>query len=102
MGFKGIKKSLLKMFGQTVTLKEYKGLEGKYNSLKFEFRHYRDKAELRERRLRKENEEIRNSLRISNEMFNIMYPYIITATAMKSNDVVKLKELQDERNKILF
>ena len=102
MGFKGIKKSILKMFQATVSLREYKGLESKYNSLTFEFRHYREKSEIRERRLRKENKEIMNMLRISNEMFTLMYPYIVTATPMKSNDVVELERLQKERNKITF
>lgn len=102
MGLEGIKESILKMFGRKVSLNKYQYLESKYNNLVFEFRQYRDKSEIHDRRLRQENAEIRRSMMISSDMFNLIYPYVITATPMKTNDVIKLKELQLERNKIIF
>lgn len=86
------------LFGDVVPIEKYEYLEEKYNSLKAEFRHYREKRDLVELRLRKEIKQLKRSETYNNEIISIFTPYI----ELKASDKERIKEIERLKTKNLF
>jgi len=85
-------------FGNVIPVEKYEYLEEKYERLKTEFRHYREKRELIEIRLRNEIKHLKRSDKYNSEIIGIFTPYI----ELKASDKARVKELEGLKTKNIF
>jgi translation initiation factor IF-2 len=96
MGFGG---RLIDMFSINVVSKEkYDFLEQKYWDLVNEFRQYRAKSELIERRLKREVKALNESVKISSEIQDIL---ILNAN-LSTKHREEIKKLEGKKSKSIF
>lgn len=85
-------------FGDMIPQEKYDYLLEKYNALKREFRNYRDEANMRERRLKREIKQMKEKQDINNEILELILPHV----QLTARDKAKILELEVAKSKTIF